>query len=49
MTSLKHICEACSSEFSIKYDEEKTETDPLHCPFCGEYLIETENYDEDDE
>jgi DNA-directed RNA polymerase subunit RPC12/RpoP len=49
MSSLHHICDNCGSEFTIKYDEEKTETDPIHCPFCGEYLIEAEGFEEEDE
>ena len=49
MASLKHICEACSSEFTIKYDSEQCESDPIHCPFCGEYLLEAEDYGDDDE
>ena len=49
MASLKHNCEACSSEFTIRYDEETTEADPTYCPFCGEYLLETENFNDEDE
>jgi DNA-directed RNA polymerase subunit RPC12/RpoP len=49
MTNLKHTCDNCDSEFTIKYDEENTETDPIHCPFCGEYLIEVEDFDNEDD
>ena len=47
MASLHHICSECSSEFTIKYDDEQTESDPIHCPFCGEYLIEAEDFGEE--
>jgi len=27
-----------------------TESDPIHCPFCGEFLLlNDENFDDDDE
>jgi len=39
MKKLRHLCDTCDSEFVIEYDEEKTEMDPLHCPFCSEYMI----------
>jgi DNA replicative helicase MCM subunit Mcm2 (Cdc46/Mcm family) len=46
MTSITHTCENCDSAFTIKYDEEQTDTDPGFCPFCGEMMID---YDFDDE
>lgn len=49
MITLHHICDNCSSEFTIKYDETQCESDPLHCPFCSEYMIETDEYGEDDD
>jgi predicted nucleic acid-binding Zn-ribbon protein len=49
MASLKHNCEVCSSEFTIRYDEMKNESDPTYCPFCGEYLLESENIDDEDD
>lgn len=48
MTNLHHICDNCGSEFTIKYDEDQTETDPLHCPFCAEYITEHEEVDDDE-
>jgi DNA-directed RNA polymerase subunit RPC12/RpoP len=36
---LHHICSECDSEFVISYNEEMCEDDPIHCPFCGEYLV----------
>lgn len=50
MITLHHECSACSSEFTINYNEMSTESDPIHCPFCGEYLIlEDQDFTEDDE
>jgi len=36
---ITHICSACNTEFEISYNELNTESDPSSCPFCGEYLI----------
>jgi uncharacterized protein with PIN domain len=38
MKTLRHLCDECNSEFTLKYDEEIVESDPLHCPFCGTYI-----------
>jgi len=45
---IQHECTACGSAFTITYDEMQTESDPSHCPFCGEYLIlDDENFDDE--
>ena len=52
MIKLQHECSACGSNFTISYNEMYTESDPTHCPFCGEYLILDDrdlHDDEDDE
>lgn len=50
MKSLHHVCENCGSDFVIKYDDTLCESDPLHCPFCAEYIVDPEEVsDEDDE
>jgi hypothetical protein len=52
MVSMTHTCENCDSTFTIKYDEEQTDSDPGFCPFCGEMIIEYDinnNDDDDDE
>jgi len=47
---LQHECTACGSEFTITYNEMETESDPVHCPFCGEFLLlDDDNFDDDDE
>ena len=43
MARLHHNCEECSTDFVIEYDEMESESDPIHCPFCGEYMIDTED------
>ena len=46
---IQHECTACGSEFSISYNEMHTESDPTHCPVCGEYLIlDDESFDDED-
>jgi DNA-directed RNA polymerase subunit RPC12/RpoP len=49
MATIHHTCDDCGSEFTIKYNEEVCETDPLHCPFCASYLLEAEEYDDEDD
>jgi len=48
MKIINHYCEECDSEFTIKYDEEQCESDPLHCPFCSSYLFEIETKNDED-
>jgi hypothetical protein len=50
MASLHHICDECSSEFTLKYDEEQVEDSPHFCAFCGEMMVDfDENYEDEDE
>jgi DNA-directed RNA polymerase subunit RPC12/RpoP len=49
MTSNQYVCEDCESEFIIKYDEEVCESDPLHCPFCSAYLLDSGELNIDEE
>jgi DNA-directed RNA polymerase subunit RPC12/RpoP len=49
MAVLHHICNECSSEFTLKYNEEQTESDPQNCPFCGEYIYEDMDTIEDED
>jgi predicted nucleic acid-binding Zn-ribbon protein len=49
MIKLQHECSACGSEFTITYNEMYTESDPAHCPFCGEFLVlEQDDFGDDD-
>jgi len=50
MINLRHECTACSSQFTVSYNELYTESDPMHCPFCGEFLVlEDEDFSADDD
>lgn len=50
MATLNHVCDNCESEFTIKYNEELCEDDPIYCPFCSEYiLLEGDNSDTEDD
>jgi hypothetical protein len=49
MSTKHHVCDNCNSEFKIKYDETQCESDPIYCPFCSEYMIETDDYGDDDD
>jgi predicted nucleic acid-binding Zn-ribbon protein len=47
---IQHECTACGSEFAISYNEMNTESDPLHCPFCGEFLLlDDESFEDNDD
>jgi hypothetical protein len=48
MTNINHTCENCDNTFTIKYDKEVCESDPIFCPFCAEMLfLEDENFEDD--
>ena len=42
MATLNHNCEDCSSSFTIKYDVNKCDDDPIYCPFCSAYILEVD-------
>jgi len=48
MSNLHHVCSECDSEFTIKYDTENCDDDPRFCPFCAQYILETEEIEDDD-
>jgi len=43
--SKKH-CPQCKTKYSIQWDIEQTDIEPLTCPFCG-YEVDMEDYDEE--
>ena len=49
MATIHHTCDDCNSEFTIKYNEEVCESDPLHCPFCSSYILEMDNCDDEED
>lgn len=50
MTTLNHVCDNCESEFTLRYNEELCDDDPIYCPFCSEYiLLDSENIPNEDD
>lgn len=49
MNSVHHHCEDCESEFTLRYDENKCEDDPIYCPFCSAYILDLEESGDEDE
>tara|TARA_X000001036_G_C20091719_1_gene567435 strand:- start:156 stop:329 length:174 start_codon:yes stop_codon:yes gene_type:complete len=47
MVKLKKNCSNCKSKYTVVYNDEEVELEPLSCPFCG-YEIDDE-IDETDE
>ena len=45
MPTLVHTCDECDSEFQLKYDIDKCDSDPTYCPFCSDPI---ENADQDE-
>lgn len=48
MPLIKHTCETCDSQYTIVYEEELCEDAPHYCPICGDYMIE-DDYANDEE
>lgn len=48
MINLTHICDDCDSEYTIRYDAEKCESDPQMCPFCGSYILDKKGIEDTD-
>jgi len=38
LKTIQYTCETCESSYTIEYDVEGTETDPIYCPFCSNYI-----------
>ena len=38
---IKKTCQNCQTKYTIEYDEDKFDLQPLTCPFCG-YEVEDE-------
>lgn len=44
-TKLPKKCNDCRTKYIIVWDNEKTELDPITCPFCG-HEIDDQPYDD---
>ena len=40
--SIKH-CSNCTTKYTVEWNEEEQDLEPLTCPFCG-FEVETEEY-----
>ena len=49
MANLTHKCSDCDSKFTIKYDENQCDDDPIYCPFCSSYILLENDELQDDE
>jgi hypothetical protein len=47
-TKLPKKCNDCRTIYIIVWDNEKTELDPITCPFCG-HEIDDQPYDDQNE
>jgi DNA-directed RNA polymerase subunit RPC12/RpoP len=47
-TKLPKKCNDCRTKYIIVWDNEKTELDPITCPFCG-HEIDDQPYDDHNE
>jgi hypothetical protein len=46
---IKHNCENCDAKYKIIYNEEDCDDAPHFCSICGNYIVETdEEQDEED-
>ena len=48
MASLKHTCDNCESEFTIRYEEDSVADSPHYCPFCAEMIVDVEEIEDDE-
>tara|TARA_B100000925_G_scaffold31528_1_gene20928 strand:+ start:382 stop:555 length:174 start_codon:yes stop_codon:yes gene_type:complete len=46
METRKKACSSCETKYTIKWDIEEQDLEPLTCPFCG-YEVDDEEYEED--
>tara|TARA_B100001057_G_scaffold485067_1_gene564213 strand:+ start:367 stop:534 length:168 start_codon:yes stop_codon:yes gene_type:complete len=42
----KKYCSNCRTKYTIIYNEDETEMEPLSCPFCSYEVDETDNVEE---
>lgn len=44
-------CSSCGADYDLGYDPDESNTEPLYCPFCGEFLSndDDEEFADEDE
>jgi len=47
MEKAKKHCPQCETKYTIEWDLEEQDLEPLTCPFCG-YEVEIEDYEENE-
>ena len=45
----KKYCYNCRTKYTIVYNEDDTDMEPLSCPFCGYEVDETDNVEVESE
>lgn len=45
---MEMTCENCDSIYALTFKPEDTTGGPEYCPFCGEPIEETDDYEPDD-
>ena len=45
METRKKACSSCETKYTIKWDIEEHDLEPLTCPFCG-YEVDEEEYED---
>ena len=48
MEKAKKHCPQCDTKYSIEWDLDEQDLEPLTCPFCG-YEVDVEDYDEEEQ
>ena len=46
MDKSKKHCSSCETKYTVTWDMEEQDLEPLTCPFCG-YEVEQEEYDDE--
>ena len=47
MTRKAKECDNCGADYTVIYDPEEVDQDPIHCPFCGD-VASSEDQDNND-
>jgi DNA-directed RNA polymerase subunit RPC12/RpoP len=42
---VKKTCSDCETKYTIEWDMEEQDLNPLTCPFCGHEVLEEEEYE----
>ena len=48
MEKSKKACTSCETKYTVEWNIELQDLEPLTCPFCGHEVEEVQNNDEDE-